>query len=52
MKSKIVFYDQKMEIPTVSGFVVCNYDDLMYVIYDAPYCWLHFTENKKYKLDL
>ena len=49
MKSQIVFYDRKIEIPTETGFVVRNYDELIYIVYDAPYCWLYFAGSKKYK---
>ena len=48
MMSKIVFYDQKMEITVKNGMVVYCYGELMYVIYDAPYCYLYFADKTKY----
>ena len=46
MKSVIVFHDRKMEILVKTGIVVRHYDELMYIVYDAPYCWLHFNDKK------
>ncbi len=51
MKTKIVFHDLKMEIPTETGEVAHFYGELMYVVYDRPYCWLHFTGNARYKIE-
>ena len=36
MTQKIVFHDQKMEIPIKNGADARYYGELMYVIYDAP----------------
>jgi len=47
MKSKILFYDREMIIPVTSGIEIRYYGELMYIIYDEPYCSLHFTKNKK-----
>ena len=48
MKSKIAFLDRKMAISTETGIVFRLYDDLMYILFDKPYCLLHFTGNNKY----
>ena len=48
MKSKIAFLDQKMAISVESGIVLRLYDDLMYILFDKPYCLLHFTGNSRY----
>jgi len=45
MKSKIIFHDLKMEILVETGVIARYYGELMYIIYDAPYCWLYFTGN-------
>jgi hypothetical protein len=37
-----------MEIPVKNGMVVYCYAELMYVIYDAPYCYLYFADNTNY----
>ena len=29
MKSQMTFYERKMEIPTETGFIIRNYDELM-----------------------
>ena len=53
MKSKIEYHDQKMNIPVETGFVVRvpkQYDELKYVVYEAPYCWMYFDDNK-YQID-
>ena len=52
MKSEIAFHELKMYIPVKTGFVSQNYGELMYVVYDAPYCCLHFTGKKKYKVEV
>ena len=52
MNSKIVFHEQKMEIPVKTGFVARHYHELMYIVYDAPYCWLHFTGKTRYKVEV
>ena len=52
MNPKIVFYDLKMEITDGSKIVARCYSKLMYIIYDAPYCWLHFTDTKKCKVEI
>ena len=52
MKSKISFCDRKMVIPVETGVDVRYYGELMYIIFDKPYCWLHFTENTKYKVEV
>ena len=50
MKSKIIFHDLKMEILVETGIIARYYGELMYVIYDAPYCWLHFTGKNRYRV--
>ena len=52
MKEQILFYDRKMVIPTNNGHVTHYYGELMYIIFDKPYCHLHFTENVKYKMEV
>ena len=51
MKSKITFYDRKMAIPVETGIDARYYGELMYIIFDKPYCWLHFTGNTKYRVE-
>jgi DNA-binding LytR/AlgR family response regulator len=51
MKSGLIFHDIKMEIPVKTGVIVRYYGELMYVIYDAPYCWLYFVGKVKYKIE-
>ena len=50
MKSKIVYHDLKMEIWIETGVISRYYGELMYVIYDAPYCWLYFTGKNRYRV--
>jgi DNA-binding LytR/AlgR family response regulator len=45
-KRRILFHDLKMDVPVKKEFIERNYDELMYVLYDAPYCQLHFTDKK------
>jgi len=52
MKPKISFYDRKMVIPIKRGVDACYYGELMYVKFDKPYCILHFTGSKKYKVEI
>ena len=52
MKQKIVFKEKKMIIPVKTGEVYRYYGELMYVIFDKPYCWLHFTGNTKYCVEV
>jgi hypothetical protein len=51
MTLKIVFHDQKMEIAVENGADVRYYGELMYIIYDAPYCNLYFSDNTDYKVE-
>ena len=51
VKSKIIFHDLKMEISVKNGVVARYYGELMYIMYDAPYCWLYFADNTKYKIE-
>jgi len=46
MKPKIVFHDQKIEIPIKNGEVVFSYGDLIYAECDKPFCNLHFVNEK------
>ena len=48
MAQKIVFHDKKMEIPVRNGADARYYGELMYIIYDAPYCKLRFADNTNY----
>jgi DNA-binding LytR/AlgR family response regulator len=52
MKSKILFHDLKMQIPVGTGEVARYYSELMYVIYDASYCRLHFADKSKYTVEV
>ena len=51
-KSKIVFHDLKMEISVRDRVIARYYGELMYIIYDAPYCWLYFADNTKYNVEI
>ena len=51
MKSKIEFYDQKIEIALRTGFVARYYSELMYVVYEDLYCTFHFSDNEKYTVE-
>jgi len=52
MKSKILFHDRKMVIPIETGFIAHDYGELMYILFDKPYCVLHFTGNCKYWVEI
>ena len=52
MKSKVLFYDRKMVIPIEIGIVTHYYGELMYILFDKPYCVLHFTGNTKYRVEV
>ena len=52
MKSKIVFHDLKMEILDDATTVARYYGELMYVIYEAPWCWLHFVDKTQYRVEV
>jgi len=52
MKSQILFYDRSMIIPTNRGHVTHFYGELMYIIFDKPYCVLHFAENVIYSVEI
>ena len=45
MKSKIVFHDGMMDMPVKTGYVVRPCSELMYITYDSPDCFLHFSDN-------
>ena len=51
MNPKIVFHNLKMEIELPTGFVICYYDTLMYVVYKELDCTLHFGDNEKYTVE-
>jgi hypothetical protein len=40
-----------MEIAVENGADARYYGELVYVIYDAPYCNLHFSDNTDYKVE-
>ena len=46
MKRRIIFHDLKMDIPVTTGYVARYYDELMYIIYDAPFCLLYFVDKQ------
>ena len=50
MKPPIVFRDRKIEIPVKTGFVTRNYDDLMYIVYNGVYCYIHCVD-KNYRVE-
>ena len=52
MNPKIVFHDLKMEIPADTGIAFHSYSELMYIIFDKPYCRLYFTGNAKYRVEV
>ena len=52
MKSKIAFFDRKIAITAETGIVFRHYDELMYVLFDKPYCSLYFTGNSRYMLQV
>ena len=52
MKSKITFCRNKIIIHTSKGEEVRNYSDLMYVKYNAPYCWLYFSGGAKFLAEI
>ena len=52
MKSKIKFCRRKFVIPIKSGEVALYYSNLMYAIYENPYCWLHFSGGEKYMVEV
>ena len=47
----MLFHDLKIEIAVKNGLVARYYSELMYVAYDAPYCWLYFADQTKYKVE-
>ena len=51
MKSKILFHDRKMVIPIETGCVTHYYGELIYILFDKPYCVLYFTGNIKYRVE-
>jgi len=50
MSSKITFHDRKIDIPIRTGFLARYYDDIMYIIYDGVYCYLHCSD-KEYRIE-
>ena len=52
MRHKIKFYCKKMEISVIHGEITHYYSDLMYVKYNEPYCYLHFTDDTKHKVEI
>ena len=52
MAPKIVFHEMKMEIPVKNGLIVHSYGELMYIIYDEPFCRLYFKDNVKYRVEV
>jgi len=51
MAQKIVFHDQKMEISVKNGADARYYGELMCIVYDAPFCKLHFADNTDYTVE-
>ena len=51
MKSKIYFYDRKMLIPVKNGTITRYYGELMYIIFNKPYCELYFSGDTKYMIE-
>ena len=52
MKYQILFHERKMGIAINTGVVFRHYGELMYVIFDKPYCVLYFTGSAKYKIEI
>lgn len=52
MKLNVKFYQKKIEIAVANGETTYYYSDLMYIKYDEPYCWLHFIDGKKHKVEV
>ena len=52
MKTLITFYDRKMAIFAESEINARFYGNLMYIKFDKPHCWLYFTENEKFKVEI
>jgi len=44
-KQQIVFHDKEMDIPVTRGFVARQYDELIFIKYDTPYCQMNFTDK-------
>lgn len=52
MNFQIKFDDRIMGISTKSGIETRYYGELMYFIFNKPYCDLYFTGNKKYCVEI
>jgi len=52
MKSKILFYERQMQIPVKSKIELRYYGELMYIIFDKPYCVMYFTKKRKYWVEV
>ena len=52
MKIPIIFHDREMAIFAESEINARFYGNLMYIKFDKPYCWLHFTENEEFKVEI
>ena len=52
MRTKINFYDLKMLIFHKSEKAAYYYCELMYIIYDKPYCRLFFSNKKKNVIEM
>ena len=52
MKSKILFYDRKALIQTETGYAAYYYGDLMYIVFDKPYCKFHFIDGVVCKIEI
>jgi len=52
LESKITFHEKKMVIPNGADIVVRYYEELMYVIFDKPYCLLYFFGNSRYRVEI
>lgn len=48
-KNRIVFHDMTMEVPVKNGEKVVNYDKVMYIECDKPYCMIHCSDGVKLK---
>ena len=51
MKSKIYFCDRKMLIPLKNGTITRYYGELMYIMFNKPYCELYFIGDTKYMVE-
>ena len=52
MKRKIVFHDLKVQIYDNNSVFVRFYGELMYIVFDKPYCIFYFTGDQKRRVEV